>query len=263
MDPVKEMAEALTKAKHAIALTGAGISTASGIPDFRGPRGLWRRVDPEVFNIEYFLADPLTSWRHYLSLHRATAEARPNPAHYALAALEKAGIIKAIITQNVDGLHQAAGSKHVVEIHGNGSRARCLSCGRTFPIEDALREVEKGGIPRCPHCGGILKPDVTFFGEQLPEEALSAALELAWRSDAILVAGSSLVVSPANQIPLIVKQRGGFLGIVNLGPTTLDELADLKIEAPVERVLPEICRAALSSWNQESLSAGECYGRET
>lgn len=242
---VGEAARILAGARHAVALTGAGVSTASGIPDFRGPRGLWRRVDPEVFSIDYFLSSPMEAWRVFAGLYRKLGGVKPNPAHYALAALEAAGVLKAVITQNIDGLHQAAGSRRVVEIHGSAVHAVCLECGYRVPLSDAVREAEEGRVPRCPRCGGILKPDVTFFGEPLPEKALMEALSLAWRSDVMLVAGSSLAVSPANQLPQITKMRGGKLIIVNVGETMLDHLADVKIEAPVEEALPAICEETL------------------
>lgn len=240
-DAIRKAAEILAGASHAIALTGAGVSTASGIPDFRGPRGLWRLVDPELFSIDYFHADPLTVWRHYASLYRAIRGARPNPSHYALSGLEAMGVVKAVITQNIDGLHQKAGSRRVVELHGNAFRARCTSCGAVYGIEWALEQLA-GGTPRCSRCGGLLKPDVVFFGEPLPMAALNEALRLAFQSDAILVAGSSLAVSPANRIPVIVKRRGGKLVIVNMGATMLDGEADVKIEGATERALPAICK---------------------
>ncbi|MEB3817073.1 MAG: NAD-dependent protein deacylase [Desulfurococcales archaeon] len=240
----KIVARILLESKHAIAFTGAGVSTASGIPDFRGPQGLWKKVDPSLFEISNFILDPLPAWRLFAELYKATARARPNPAHYALAALESMGVLKAVITQNVDGLHQRAGSKRVIELHGNPSRAVCLSCGKHYPIEEALEQVRLGRVPRCPNCGGLLKPDVTFFGEPLPERELQEAMRLAFQSDAVIVVGSSLVVRPANEIPWIVKSRGGRLVIVNVGDTAMDHLADLKIEEPAERALPLICEEA-------------------
>jgi len=239
------VARMLVKARHVIAFTGAGISTPSGIPDFRGPQGLWRRINPEVFGITYFLTDPMPAWRAFLELYKTTVTVRPNPAHYALAVLEGLGVVRAVITQNVDGLHQKAGSKKVIELHGNPSSAVCVVCGRRYPLDYALRQVERGEVPRCPECGGLLKPDVVFFGEPLPERALAEAIELAYRSDLVLVAGSSLVVRPANEIPWIVKRRGGKLVIVNLGETLMDHLADVKIEEDVSTALPRICEATL------------------
>ncbi len=252
---VREAARILAGARHAVALTGAGVSTPSGIPDFRGPQGLWRRVDPEVFSIDYFLSDPAEPWKVFAQLYDEMSGVKPNPAHYALAALEEAGVLKAVITQNIDGLHRAAGSRRVIEIHGSAVHAVCLDCGHRIPLSDAVEEARKGRIPRCPRCGGLLKPDVTFFGEPLPEKALREALDLAWSSDVMLVAGSSLVVSPANQLPQITKMRGGRLIIVNMGETTLDHIADVKIDAPVEEALPELCAETLKLL---SLDASPC-----
>ncbi len=254
---VREAVRALLGASHAVALTGAGVSTPSGIPDFRGPRGLWRSVDPDLFTLDYFLEDPSGSWRVFAGLYRGLRGVKPNPAHYALAAMEEEGVVRAVVTQNIDGLHQAAGSRMVVEIHGSARDAVCLECGYRAPLDWAVAEAEARGYPRCPRCGAPMKPSVTFFGEPLPEAALREALELAWRSDVMLVAGSSLAVSPANQLPLIVKERGGRLVIVNLGETMLDHLADVKVEAPVEEALPEICEEALAALDADP---GKCRG---
>jgi NAD-dependent deacetylase len=256
-DVYERIARLLLEAKHAIAFTGAGISTPSGIPDFRGPQGLWKRVDPELFDITYFITDPMPAWRAFLELYRMTSEAKPNAAHYALAALEEAGIVKAVITQNVDGLHQRAGSKRVVELHGNSGAVVCLSCGRRYPLDYAIKQVERGEVPRCPECGGLLKPDVVFFGEPLPERALREAIELAYKSDLVLVVGSSLVVRPANEIPWIVKTRGGRLVIVNLGETAMDHIADIKIEEDVKEALPRICEATLRLLGRDTK---RCWG---
>ena len=240
----RRVAELLVSSTIAVALTGAGVSTASGIPDFRGPQGLWRKVDPSLFDISYFHYDPLGSWRLFMERFSAIRAAKPNPAHLALARLEEMGLLKAVITQNIDGLHQAAGSRRVIELHGNASRAVCLQCGRKYPIEEAFKAVREGRLPTCPVCGGLLKPDVVYFGEPLPYEALSEAFELAQSSDLFLVVGSSLAVSPANQLPLAAKASGAKLVIINVGETMLDDVADVKVEAPVERFLPMVCAEA-------------------
>ncbi len=244
MDPIEEAARLLAKAEHAVALTGAGVSTASGIPDFRGPHGLWRRIPPWKFTIDYFYENPLEVWRLYKTLYQTLKHARPNPAHKALATLEKEGIIKTIITQNIDGLHQKAGSKNVIELHGTATRARCTVCGHTIPIEQALASLNHTP-PRCPRCQGLLKPDIVFFGEPLPTQALHKAIQEATRADVMLVAGTSLQVSPANQLPIIAKNRGAKIIIVNLQPTPQDHTADIVIHAPVEQTLPAICRKIL------------------
>ena len=241
----RRAAELLAGARHAIALTGAGVSTASGIPDFRGPRGLWRRVPSYKFSIDYFLQSPGEVWRLYYERFRGLQQVEPNPSHYALARLEEEGVLRAVITQNIDGLHQRAGSRRVIELHGTMKHAVCLQCGRTYPIGEALRQVEQGGLPRCKYCGGLLKPAVVMFGEPLPGGALSEAFMLAERSDVVLVAGSSLYVSPANQIPVVAKARGAKIIIVNLGEVFLD-VGDINIQAPTEKALPLICEETMS-----------------
>lgn len=241
LELIENAARILAGAKHAIALTGAGVSTPSGIPDFRGPKGLWRRVPPELFDISYFMSDPMSTWRVFLELYDSLKSVEPNPAHYSLAWLEKNEVIKAIITQNIDGLHQRAGSRRVVELHGSLEYAVCVECGRRVPLEEAVEMARLQRVPRCPYCGGVLKPDVVFFGEPLPERELMEAFQLARRSDAILVAGSSLYVSPANIIPEIVKRKGGRVIIVNLGEIYSPIEPDILIEAPVEDALPRIC----------------------
>ncbi len=251
-DEAREVAKGLVRSTIAVVLTGAGVSTASGIPDFRGPQGLWRRVDPSLFEISYFHRDPLGSWRLFMERFGQLKEVRPNPAHVAIARLEEMGLVKAVITQNIDGLHQAAGSRRVIELHGNASRAVCLECGRKYPIEEAFRAVSEGRLPTCPVCGGLLKPDVVYFGEPLPPDALEEAYRLAEATDLMLVVGSSLAVSPANQLPIVAKQHGARLIIVNMGESMLDELADVKVEAPVERFMPMVCAIAEDMMGQRS-----------
>ncbi|MGC9071840.1 MAG: NAD-dependent protein deacetylase [Acidilobus sp.] len=247
----KRVAEALVSSEFAVMLTGAGVSTASGIPDFRGPQGLWRRVDPSLFEISYFYSNPLDSWRLFADRFGTLREVRPNPAHLGIARLEEIGLVKAVITQNIDGLHQAAGSRRVIELHGNARYAVCTECGRRYPVEEALSAVREGRLPTCPACGGLLKPDVVYFGEPLSPEALQEAYMMAENSDLFLVVGSSLAVSPANQLPVVAKARGARLMIVNMGETALDDIADLKVEAPVERFVPMVCAMA-----EDMVSAG-------
>lgn len=241
---MKKAAELLSSSRHAVALTGAGMSTESGIPDFRSPGGLWSRYDPSEFaTLSSFLGDPSRFYRaasEFLSVF--TAE--PNEGHRALAELEQMGVLKAVITQNIDGLHQAAGSRKVVELHGNLRECKCLSCGRVFPIEVlAEKLVQEGEIPPlCNDCGGILKPNVVFFGEQLPRDALEEAFEQAKRCDLMLVAGSSLVVSPANFLPPMAVEAGARLLIVNEEVTPMDAFASVVIRGKTGRVLPELVR---------------------
>ncbi|BDR91934.1 NAD-dependent deacetylase [Vulcanisaeta souniana JCM 11219] len=226
---VERAADILVNAHHAIAFTGAGISTESGIPDFRGPQGLWRQYNPEIATIDYFLQHPKEFWLFYRMRLSTLFTAKPNRAHIALAELEKMGIIKTIITQNIDGLHQAAGSNNVIELHGTMRRAVCLACGHTYPMDAVIKKIDSGQVPPlCDGCGGILKPDTVLFGESVKD--FERARELALMSDAVLVVGSSLSVYPAAYIPLFVKEMGGKVIIVNMEPTELDYIADVIIQ---------------------------------
>ncbi|MGC8606983.1 MAG: NAD-dependent protein deacetylase [Vulcanisaeta sp.] len=227
-EDIKKAADILINARHAIVFTGAGISTESGIPDFRGPQGLWKQYNPEIASIDYFLQNPKDFWLFYRMRMSTLFVAKPNTAHYAVAELERMGIIKAIITQNVDGLHQVAGSRNVIELHGTMKRAVCIACGRTYPMEVAIRKIDSGQIPPlCDECGGILKPDTVLFGE--PVKDFDKARELALMSDAVLVVGSSLSVYPAAYIPIFVKEMGGKVIIINMESTDLDYIADVII----------------------------------
>ena len=224
---------------NVVVLTGAGISVESGIPDFRGPKGLWKRVSPDVFSISEFYRDPYSSWVEYAKLYESMARAEPNLAHRVLAALERDGYVRAVITQNIDGLHQKAGSEEVVELHGNGGRAVCLECGSKVRIEDALKQVREGRVPRH-ECGGLLKPDVVYFGEPLPPKELEEAVRLSKSSRLFVVIGSSLVVSPACDLPVIAKGSGAKLAILNLEPTRLDGMADFVIRGKATGLMKEI-----------------------
>ena len=230
-DLIAKTAEVLATSKNAIALTGAGISTESGIPDFRSPGGLWTRVDPGEFSIDRFLQNPSRFWRMHLDLKSSgdfdLASADPNPAHYALARMEQMGILKCIITQNVDNLHQRAGSVEVVEFHGNLLRAACMKCRSLEPIEDVEARIESGEseAPRCRNCGGLLKPDAVFFGEAIPSRALMISQVQSQKCDVLLVVGTSLQVYPAAQIPLSVKLKHppAVVVEVNREPSSLHE----------------------------------------
>lgn len=212
-DLVAKAAKTLTGAQNAVAFTGAGISTESGIPDFRSPGGLWTRVDPAEFSIDRFLQNPSRFWRMHLDLKASgdfdLAAAEPNPAHHALARMEQMGILKCIITQNVDNLHQRAGSVEVIEFHGNLLRAACMKCHSLEPIEDVEARFESGqsDAARCQKCGGVLKPDAVFFGEAIPPRALTASQIQSQKCDVLLVIGTSLQVYPAAQIPLSMKLK--------------------------------------------------------
>ena len=243
MEELIERASRIIKeGRRVVAFTGAGISTESGIPDFRGPGGLWTRYDPDDFTIGKFLSSDEARERIWSVLleGRFMEDVEPNPAHYALAELERMGKLMCVITQNVDGLHQKAGTKRVIELHGNMRRAKCLSCGSYYGMEEVRRLFMEGErAPRC-RCGGILKPDVVFFGESLPVDALREAERASVSSDVFLVLGSSLVVYPAALMPRYALRCGARLIIINMGETDLDGLAHVRIEGKVGEVLPKI-----------------------
>ncbi|MDP2840439.1 MAG: NAD-dependent deacylase, partial [Syntrophales bacterium] len=247
-EKIDRVAEMIAKAKNIVVFTGAGVSTESGIPDFRSPGGFWTKFDPEDFTIDKFLTSPETrrkQWRFLLS-GDLLKEARPNAAHEAIAALEKLGKVNCVITQNIDNLHQKAGNDpaKVFELHGNMRWILCMDCGERYPLEEILH---KNGaseeVPVCGRCSGILKPDVIFFGEALPEETLSKATWHAGHCDLLLVVGSSLVVYPAACMPLYAKQAGASLVIVNLSPTPVDKIADVVIHASAGETMGRILAA--------------------
>lgn len=235
-------ADALREAETTVAFTGAGISTASGIPDFRSDGGVWDRYDPSDFHLTRFEADPEGFWEDRMEMVDEVygADVAPNPAHTALADLEQKNHIDQLVTQNVDGLHAAAGSDPV-EIHGNGQRVACQSCDRRFDADPVYERVRNGvAPPRCGHCDGILKPDVVLFGEQLPEHALYRAQSLAERADTFLVAGSSLQVEPAASFPRVAADKGATLILVNLERTPLSARAEYDFRADVTAILPAL-----------------------
>lgn len=224
------LTELLSQADHAVVLTGAGISTLSGIPDFRGVGGLYHRTDIDankIFDIDYFRRDPSYFYHHSRDFLYNLDEKEPNIVHKALARLEEKGVIHAVITQNIDLLHQKAGSRKVLELHGSPAEHYCMRCGRTWDFESIAVKVRSGEIPHCDKCGGLVKPRVVFFGEGLPEDTFDEAVREASRADLMLVLGTSLTVYPAAGIPEITLQRGGELAIVNRDPTHLDRHAVL------------------------------------
>ncbi len=240
-------ARILAEAGHAVALTGAGISVESGIPDFRSAGGLWEVFDPmEYATLSGFLRDPAKSWRFFRELGKLAIGRTPNPAHRALAQLESAGRLAGVVTQNVDGLHQAAGSGRVLEIHGNGTRLHCLGCGR---VERLLPgHLEPGPAPLCSRCSRPLKPDVVLFEE--PVRAMEAIRELLRGSDLLLVAGTSAEVTPAAWLPEEILARGGRLMEFNLEPTRLTRSGlgpgGAFVQGPVGTTLPLITSRVLS-----------------
>jgi NAD-dependent protein deacetylase/lipoamidase len=234
-----ELARLIREHQPCVALTGAGISTESGIPDFRSPTGLWAQFDPlDYGSIESFRADPGRVWRFYAPRFATLTRAEPNAAHLALAALERRGLLSAVVTQNIDLLHTRAGSRDVVEVHGSIRTSTCSRCGRSYPLAEVLPLIEAGGgAPRCADDGAVLKPDVVFFGELLPEAAIDRAFDLARTAGLLLVVGSSLEVFPVAGLPLETIDAGGLVAIVNRGPTAQDARAALKVDAAAGEVL--------------------------
>lgn len=244
---VERAAALLSSARAGIALTGAGISAESGIPTFRGEGGLWTQYDPvKVATIDNFLQDPSAYWKVAKERGPAVLSARPNPAHRALAAFERAGRLVAVVTQNTDGLHQDAGTHRVIELHGSGRTVQCLDCGSRESRAEVQARLQSEMPPRCPLCGGgFLKPTVVLFGEAMPTPAVEEAFALARAADVMLVVGSSLVVYPAAHIPSAAVESGAALIVVNAEPTPLDRLAEVVIRGRAGEVLPEL--AALMS----------------
>jgi NAD-dependent deacetylase len=255
-DLISKTASILVKAKYAIVLTGAGISTESGIPDFRGPKGVWT-VNPEAERLAYrsyerFLSDPKKWWLERLtgtSMLGDLEKAAPNPGHYALAELENMGIVKAVITQNVDGLHEKAGNKRLFEYHGSVHKLRCINCNARFPknaIDIARLQREDKLPPRCPDCGGIIKTDGVAFGEPIPADVARNSMAEAWRCDCMLICGTSAVVYPFAGLPRIARQKEGVSIIeINAVPTPLTEegVSDFIIQSKTGEILPRIVAA--------------------
>lgn len=252
---VERAQELLLNARRAVALTGAGISTPSGIPDFRSPTsGLWQHVDPMQVATRYaFQQRPQDFYDWIHPLVETTLAARPNAAHYALVEMESHGPLRAVITQNIDMLHSKAGSQRVIEIHGHLREMTCLRCYDIVPAAPVFQQfLATGEVPRC-HCGGVLKPNVILFGEQLPVRAVQASKHETIQSDLMLVAGSSLEVAPAGDLPILARQTGARLIVVNLEPTHVDELADVVIRADVVDILPRLAapfQEADQAWDQ-------------
>lgn len=273
---IERAARDLVNSRYAIALTGAGMSTESGIPDFRGPDGIWtRHPEAEIEAYEAYdelLRDPKGHWEKLLtpgsffSLFENISNAMPNPGHYALAELEKMGILKAVLTQNVDGLHQKAGSQNVIEYHGGLTKLRCMSCGSRFDrAQFDLEELKRRNQlpPRCPNCNGVLKHDGVYFREPIPGDVYHASLEAAWKCDLMLICGTSAVVYPFAELPRIARRRrmerekktdSGIYVVekipattiieINAEPTPLTEegISDYLIQGKTGEILPAIVR---------------------
>ena len=244
-EQVISAAELINAAQHSVVLTGAGISTPSGIPDFRSPEcGLWVGVDPVAVASMYgFRQNPAAFYEWVYPLVDVTIHAQPNAAHYALATLEAQGRIDGIITQNIDTLHTCAGNRVVHELHGQFREATCTHCFEVFDATPIIQQfLLDRQVPRCPTCGGVIKPNVILFGEQLPVRPFMAAQDLVRKSDLILVVGTSLEVAPASELPVLARKNGAKIIIINLEPTHLDSSATLVIHADAAEVLPQIVK---------------------
>jgi len=252
LSPLQRAAQILSRSKNLVVLTGAGISTESGIPDFRSPGGIWTKYDPEEFTYQNFVSNPAHReryWKMSLDIHPVLAGAEPNAAHRAVAELERQGRLRAVITQNIDGLHQRAGSSadHVIEIHGTALAVVCLSCGDRTSREEVQDRVTAGeAAPECRLCAGILKPATISFGQAMPERETALAFEHAENADVFLVIGSSLVVHPAATLPVRAVESGAELVIVNLEPTPYDRLASVVLRGKAGETMSSLL-AAMSS----------------
>jgi NAD-dependent deacetylase len=235
----KGLAELIRESRCTVALTGAGVSVPSGIPDFRTPEtGLWANVNPmDVAHIDVFERDPARFWSYYRPRFHSLGDKRPNAAHEALAELERRGLLEGVITQNIDRLHRAAGSQNVVEVHGSIATSSCRSCGASYGIDEVDELFDGEGVAICSTCDGRVKPDVVLFGEMLPEAAMGDAQELASSADLMICIGSSLIVHPVAGLPGITLDNGGRLAIVTKGPTPYDDHAVLKLEGEIDAEL--------------------------
>ena len=242
---VERLAELIRGSRCTVVLTGAGVSVPSGIPDFRTPEtGLWANVDPmEVAHIDVFERDPARFWSYYRPRFQSLGDKQPNPAHEALAELERRGLVEGVITQNIDRLHRAAGSRNVVEVHGSIETSSCRRCDRSFDLGEVEALFDADGVAFCSSCDGPVKPDVVLFGEMLPEDAILRARDLAERAELMICVGSSLAVHPVAALPQLTLERGGQLAIVTKGATPYDADAELKLAGEVEEELGAVLAA--------------------
>lgn len=242
---IEEVAELIIDAKTLVVFTGAGVSTESGIPDFRSPGGIWTRVDPKDFTYQKFMSSHEARkgiWERF-KLFGMIADVQPNPAHLAIAELDKLGRLDCVITQNVDGLHQKAGvpDDKVIELHGTLRWVKCLGCGKLYPTDEIIKRLEQGvEVPECDDCGGILKSATISFGEAMPAKETKEAEQHSRNCDLMLVVGSSLVVFPAAYMPIYAKESGAKLVIINLAPTAMDRHADICIYEKAGDVMSQI-----------------------
>jgi NAD-dependent deacetylase len=242
---VERLAALIHKSTSTVVLTGAGISVPSGIPDFRTPEtGLWANVDPmEVAHIDVFERDPARFWSYYRPRFQSLGDKRPNAAHEVVAELERRGLIDGVITQNIDRLHGAAGSREVIEVHGSIETSSCRGCATSYGIEEVETLFDEAGVAICSACAGSVKPDVVLFGELLPERAMARAQQLAEGADTMICIGSSLAVYPVAGLPGLTLERGGSLAIVTKGPTPYDADAAVKLEGEVDAELTALLAA--------------------
>ncbi len=242
---VQRLAELIRQSRSTVALTGAGISVPSGIPDFRTPEtGLWANVDPmEVAHIDVFERDPARFWSYYRPRFQSLGDRQPNVAHEALAELERRGLLEGVITQNIDCLHRKAGSENVVEVHGSIEASSCRSCAASYCLDEVDALFNADGVALCSACDGPVKPRVVLFGEMLPRRVMERAQELAEGAELLICVGSSLVVYPVAGLPAVTLERGGELAIVTKGPTPYDGEATLKLEGEVDAELSALAAA--------------------
>jgi NAD-dependent deacetylase len=241
---IMSIAHEIKHARRAVALTGAGISAESGLGTFRGKEGLWSRYDPAIVaSIESFARDPGKFWEFAREIGWIFLTAKPNAAHMALAELEAMRRLDSVITQNVDGLHQRAGSKHVIEIHGNAGRISCTRCSTEYATEKIVDRIARQDMPTCERCDGMLKPDVILFGEPLPKKAFDQALKKVRSAELLLAVGTSLEVYPAASLPEIAKESGAKIVSVDSERTSWDDLCDYRVNGPAGEILPRIVQA--------------------
>jgi NAD-dependent deacetylase len=243
-EAIGRLAELVRRRQPCVVLTGAGVSTESGIPDFRSASGIWAEFDPrEYATLGAFRRDPEKVWRFYAPRFAMLTAAEPNPAHLALAELERRGLVRAVVTQNIDLLHERAGSRDVIEVHGSIRTSTCLGCGQRYPLAEVIQLIEAHGAPPCPACETILKPDVVFFDELLPEGAMERATALAEEAGLLLVVGSSLEVYPVADLPRSTLAGGGKIAVVNRTPTWVDGRAELVLRESTGETLGAVAAA--------------------
>jgi len=234
MTQAQQFLKRLRKAKSAVVLTGAGVSTDSGIPDFRGPAGLYSKISQRTFEIDFFMDFPAEYYRIAIEHIHTLIDKQPNLTHTLLSELEARGLLLAVITQNIDGLHHKAGSKNIIEFHGNVSRFYCTRCEKEFARGYVDHQIRVEGLPACDNCGSLIRPGIVFFGDMIPMDALYDAQLLAQNADLFIAVGSSLAVNPAASLAVQARQTGAELDIINRGPTALDSLADVRIETDLK-----------------------------